>query len=78
MTGLFLTQVFWRAFDKGVPAAENRLSSFLEVAETMKLRNRFATMSRVVRLRQKQRADAQAPGPNPGKRLRVPWESKKD
>ena len=50
----------------------------LEVIETMKLRNRFATMSRVVRQRQKRRADAQLPGTSPAKRLKVPWSVKSD
>ena len=49
-----------------------------EVVKAMKLRNRFATMSRVVRLRQKRRPDIRPPGTRSGKRLRLPWPTKND
>lgn len=44
----------------------------------MKLRNRFATMSRVMRQRQKRKADARPPAPRGGKRLRLPWSARSE
>lgn len=42
----------------------------------MRLRSKFATMSRVVRMRQKRRADTTETGARTERRARVPWPTK--